>query len=129
MLAYLLRINTWNYHEHKNKNFYRFPSEINKDVLCKWKVICHIFEDVSCRNFYICEDHFLQADFINLNRERLNSVVLPKHLELSLYRPIPNIHGIHTDSSPVQSTSMKNSSEVSKYDKSFGVGQNGITNL
>ncbi|XP_069683570.1 zinc finger protein 184-like isoform X2 [Periplaneta americana] len=105
-----------------NKHFYRFPPESKTDVLNKWKKICNISEDANWRHFSICEDHFLQADFVNFHRERLNPGVFPKHLEQCLYRPIPNTNFAHVQSDFVEGCSEL---ELSKYDVN-SPGVNGI---
>ncbi|PSN30071.1 hypothetical protein C0J52_23175 [Blattella germanica] len=65
----------------KNKHFYMFPCKNKKEMLHQWKRICNIPEGVNTGNFRVCEDHFVERDFMNYTRERLNRDVIPKDLQ------------------------------------------------
>lgn len=53
----------------KNKHFYK---ETKKDALNQWKHVCRVSDGINCTSFYVCEDHFLEKDFVNHTRRRLN---------------------------------------------------------
>ncbi|KAG8231855.1 hypothetical protein J437_LFUL015122 [Ladona fulva] len=67
---------------YRNKHFFKFPRECKKEQLKQWKQVCRIVDTVPCDNFRLCEDNFLEKDFVNFRRERLNYEVIPKNLQL-----------------------------------------------
>jgi len=74
-----------------NKHFFRFPVK-DKPICDKWRNICQI-GDVSCVNFYVCEDHFLPSDiFGGVNRSMLVSQAVPIFRSLKLQSQILQEH-------------------------------------
>ena len=56
--------------DYKNKHFFKFPSK-HEDICKRWKNICGIEEGVNCKNFHVCEDHFLPSDFQKCSKSLL----------------------------------------------------------
>ncbi|KAF2878959.1 hypothetical protein ILUMI_27232, partial [Ignelater luminosus] len=57
-----------------NKHFFRFPRNSLYHQL--WKDICNITV-ANAKNFFVCEDHFKDSDFVNERKERLNINAVP----------------------------------------------------
>lgn len=46
---------------YRNKIFHRFPRD--PESLQIWKNCCNISLNVNCKNFFLCDSHFLDSDF------------------------------------------------------------------
>ena len=42
-----------------------------------WKNICKVDDSDSSKNLFCCEDHFVDADYVNEEKRRLNPRVVP----------------------------------------------------
>lgn len=79
-----------------NKVFHRFPK--NETICQKWKSICHINHTVNCRNFFVCEDHFLDSDYITASKRYLCSYSVPKSLSALQFDhnyALPNLSNVN----------------------------------
>jgi hypothetical protein len=77
-----------------NKHFFRFPKDHHYHQL--WRNICKIDASTSSTFMTICEDHFVDSDFVNVKKNKLNpDVVLlaknepPEMADFSLMKDLP----------------------------------------
>uniref|UniRef100_V5GVS1 THAP-type domain-containing protein n=1 Tax=Anoplophora glabripennis TaxID=217634 RepID=V5GVS1_ANOGL len=64
-----------------NKKFHRFPRD--PESLQIWKNTCNISPNVNCKNFFLCDSHFIDADFAC---PQIRNRILPKTV------PKPSVH-------------------------------------
>jgi hypothetical protein len=57
------------------KHFFRFPKDPHYHQL--WRNICKIDISTSSTYITICEDHFVDSDFVNVKKNKLNPDVVP----------------------------------------------------
>ena len=59
----------------KNPSFHRFPRD-NKNLRA-WKIACHIESSIICSHFYVCDDNFIEGDYINHLKQRVTFNAVP----------------------------------------------------